>query len=493
MIPTLVSQSRGIGVFDDGTGLGVLDGSSLEPVTRDEPTIARLLHGARDIEALEVENLQALTRHLVLRRDRETLLHATLLLCDATRTDELRTLAAQTWVEAATDEVWPWVQGVLLATPAPTGADFLGAASRVGERGAPLKEIAELQPAVIAVDRAWRAIPQDRFNGQSREDAKAAAVRAGHFGALVRQVGSDGYTDEAELVSTCCVVLALTQAEHERTKAAERDIVETRGGTAALREVPVRIVQKAKPVQPVASQLHAGMRRGLLEAHAQHSQVAGLDLLWRELASGKVRVVDAFSDDARFYLVTGPSLTRLNPRTIAYCEAVLAGVRAKQVAIEAGVGVSSLALSDCLKELGLGHSSKISKVPPLLVMAAMAHRQNLHVECRRSTLSLDSLQYTVTSATRPERRLGQSLTRSEHEVVRLLVEGKAYQEVATLRRTTERTVANQLASAFRKLNVSGRIELLGKALARSEPGSPRAKDSKSSDLLHAAVFGKEIA
>jgi len=127
------------------------------------------------------------------------------------------------------------------------------------------------------------------------------------------------------------------------------------------------------------------------------------------------------------------------------------------------------------------------------VMAAMAHRQKVHVECRRSTIPLAGLQYTVTSAPRPERSLGHLLTRSEQEVLRLLIEGKAYQEVAALRRTSQRTVANQVASAFRKLNVSGRIDLLGKALAMSKPRSPRAKETKNPDWLQAAAFGKEIA
>jgi DNA-binding CsgD family transcriptional regulator len=49
---------------------------------------------------------------------------------------------------------------------------------------------------------------------------------------------------------------------------------------------------------------------------------------------------------------------------------------------------------------------------------------------------------------------------AEYAVIRLLIEGKSYDEMADLRRTSKRTVANQLASAFHRIGVSGRAELL---------------------------------
>ena len=52
-----------------------------------------------------------------------------------------------------------------------------------------------------------------------------------------------------------------------------------------------------------------------------------------------------------------------------------------------------------------------------------------------------------------------ALTRAEREVVLLVLAGASSNEVAARRRTSSRTVANQLASAFRKLGVNGRTEL----------------------------------
>jgi DNA-binding NarL/FixJ family response regulator len=53
----------------------------------------------------------------------------------------------------------------------------------------------------------------------------------------------------------------------------------------------------------------------------------------------------------------------------------------------------------------------------------------------------------------------ESLTPAEVEVARLILQGKSNREVAERRGTTTRTVANQVASLFRKLKVQSRLEL----------------------------------
>src|SRR5690606_13440073 len=64
------------------------------------------------------------------------------------------------------------------------------------------------------------------------------------------------------------------------------------------------------------------------------------------------------------------------------------------------------------------------------------------------------------------------LSGAEHAVARLLVEGKSYAEMAWLRGTSVRTVANQVASIFQKTGVSGRAEFLS-ALVRKQKLIPR--------------------
>lgn len=52
------------------------------------------------------------------------------------------------------------------------------------------------------------------------------------------------------------------------------------------------------------------------------------------------------------------------------------------------------------------------------------------------------------------------LSVAEQEVVRLLGEGRSNAEIARVRGTSTRTVANQLTSIFRKSGVHSRFELL---------------------------------
>jgi DNA-binding CsgD family transcriptional regulator len=52
------------------------------------------------------------------------------------------------------------------------------------------------------------------------------------------------------------------------------------------------------------------------------------------------------------------------------------------------------------------------------------------------------------------------LTPAEAHVLELLLEGKSNAEVAARRGITPRTVANQVASLFRKLGVCSRLELV---------------------------------
>jgi DNA-binding CsgD family transcriptional regulator len=51
------------------------------------------------------------------------------------------------------------------------------------------------------------------------------------------------------------------------------------------------------------------------------------------------------------------------------------------------------------------------------------------------------------------------LTKTERAVVELALSGNSNEEIARVRGKSLRTVRNQLASAYAKLGVSGRVEL----------------------------------
>jgi DNA-binding NarL/FixJ family response regulator len=61
-----------------------------------------------------------------------------------------------------------------------------------------------------------------------------------------------------------------------------------------------------------------------------------------------------------------------------------------------------------------------------------------------------------------EPELPATLTTAERAVVELILRGCSNAEIAKARGTASRTVANQVASIFRKLGVSSRAELIGK-------------------------------
>jgi len=56
-----------------------------------------------------------------------------------------------------------------------------------------------------------------------------------------------------------------------------------------------------------------------------------------------------------------------------------------------------------------------------------------------------------------------TLTAAESEIIALLFGGHSNREIAALRGTKTRTIANQVASLFRKLDVGSRLELVTRA------------------------------
>jgi DNA-binding CsgD family transcriptional regulator len=110
----------------------------------------------------------------------------------------------------------------------------------------------------------------------------------------------------------------------------------------------------------------------------------------------------------------------------------------------------------------------VSRAPILLVMAAHC-RYGMPLQPARLEHMMpgDSKQI---SCEMPGASFGTRLSRSELEVALLAIEGKKHCEIATARKTSQRTTANQLASIFGKLKVSGRAELRSKAIAEASMG-----------------------
>ena len=218
-------------------------------------------------------------------------------------------------------------------------------------------------------------------------------------------------------------------------------------------------------------------------ADATSDRRRDLGELWADFVGGRVLVADAFFTDERWFMALSKTPTarldrRLEPRRVDVLERILLGRGQKSLAVELKVAPSTVTLiaSDCLKAMGLDCSS--SRVPLLLVMAAHAWRARTDFqEARTSELVHEGAEYEVISVPRPESRLAHRLSPAECAVARLLLEGRRHSEIALLRQTSERTVANQLAAAFHKLDVSGRAELICYLISREPLATRRSRAS----------------
>ena len=231
-------------------------------------------------------------------------------------------------------------------------------------------------------------------------------------------------------------------------------------------------------------------------------EAASLAALWTELLSGLCRIEHAeFTPQTcslvvtRGHRVAGDERAPLPARDIRILErSLLEGVR-KSVAADFGLCPSSVAeiLRRCFAFMGL--SCWPSRIPLLLVMAAHAKAASSTPRAEKLLLSQNQqfLRQSI-SATRPDNELSAWLSPAEFAVIRLLIEGRSYVEVARMRQTSRRTVANQLASAFHRLGISGRAELLC-LLAKRKVASwhPPAASNRAFALSPAAGVAPSFA
>jgi DNA-binding NarL/FixJ family response regulator len=187
--------------------------------------------------------------------------------------------------------------------------------------------------------------------------------------------------------------------------------------------------------------------------------------IWRELVIGSCRVVDSFFSETRCYLMLGQvryagAATSVTGRRLQIVQAVLASSSQKSIAIDLALAPSTVALHSRLALRDIGVEAKPSRAHPLLMLAA-ACGSSPGTKARCAVFaSRDQRQLRVLSAPRPEQLLLDRLPTAELSVVQRLIEGWSHVEIARERKTSPRTVANQISAVFRRLHVSGRNELV---------------------------------
>jgi DNA-binding CsgD family transcriptional regulator len=228
-----------------------------------------------------------------------------------------------------------------------------------------------------------------------------------------------------------------------------------------------------QPCPPAAESAELSLRAMLRDASS--GRHVRLSTIWAELVAGQSKIHSSFSSETRnYFLLADPRQpgqhagrryrgrgARCKLRDLRIVETWFANGSQKRVALELDLSTSTVATATKRWLSFVGLRCLPSYVPPLLMMAGRpCEREAARAEARLTELLVDDTCYRVVSALRPDNQLSSLLPRAEYEVVRLFLEGRSHKEVAVLRGSSPRTVANQLAMVFHRFGVSGRSELV---------------------------------
>jgi DNA-binding NarL/FixJ family response regulator len=214
-----------------------------------------------------------------------------------------------------------------------------------------------------------------------------------------------------------------------------------------------------------------------------------LSSCWDQLCRGRASITREYSDGSGHHaeLVSGetrgPGAQELEMLT-----RVVLGELQKVVALSEERSPSSVATLAAAALRNLGLTCRPRETPLIIVMMAQAWHQRAAgwapVEVRLVPLGP---RQSLLSVSRPDGWLNGVLSPCERKVLRARVDGLSHDDVARAFVVSRRTVANQIASGYKKLGVSGRLELLNRVLVPCQrvevPG--RSPNLRSRTVLRA--------
>jgi DNA-binding NarL/FixJ family response regulator len=189
-----------------------------------------------------------------------------------------------------------------------------------------------------------------------------------------------------------------------------------------------------------------------------------LAALWRALLESQLFVVDSYCAGGRCYAVIDRAVGGSQPRQsgVQILERVFSGESQKSLAHELEVSIATVAAHSACALRAIGRPQQVSRAPIILVMAALASQGVAQEQARLEDVREDGR--WVISVEVPGATLRRRLSACEWEVARLSIEGETHASIAVARGTSRRTIANQLASTFHKLGISGRGMLRAQAV-----------------------------
>ncbi len=176
---------------------------------------------------------------------------------------------------------------------------------------------------------------------------------------------------------------------------------------------------------------------------------------WSNLVAGRWSLLDDYEEGGRRYvlaLTTGPGERRrvkLVPNEARALELCIQGRPVKSVAAELGAPTSTVY---ALRNRALSKLGARSEADLVALARATPGAVLTRFECGAETLVAIGLPSVCAEGLA-------GLTPSERAILSLVLAAKRHTEIARNRETSPRTIANQIASIYRKLGVSSRAEL----------------------------------
>jgi len=196
---------------------------------------------------------------------------------------------------------------------------------------------------------------------------------------------------------------------------------------------------------------------------------------------GSFRLVELVRDDAicRAVLRRERPPGKLSARERCVIERLIGGSSQKTVSYDLGVALTTVSvhLRVALDKLGI-------RLWEHAVLAGAIIQSGDTVDSSAGPLGSDAT-LAVAKVELCPRSLSE-LTSAEREVALLVLDGLTNAEIGVQRKTSPRTVANQVAAVFRKLGVHGRLELIRRLALRTGPAVSAVPDTLKPDHLETA-------
>lgn len=186
--------------------------------------------------------------------------------------------------------------------------------------------------------------------------------------------------------------------------------------------------------------------------------------VWTKLVAAELRFKKAVWNDGRCIAVfrRNPPTSRqygLTPRERTVLVRTLQGERQKLIAAEAKIAASTVANSLKSARVKLGFEDRLDAAPLATLLVANG-TENASPYPQRNIYSIGGGEWYMASSPRPDWSGFPDVTRSERSIALAIIEGQSNTEIARTRDTSVHTVENQVASLFRKVEASGRFDLI---------------------------------